>query len=101
MCPLKTWLLSQSLRPSLGSAMFVTSAFRWIPRRRRNWRPSLGSCFTLPLLMGVATCGRTVTADNNFVQATPGCAILFALGQVPGVPDDNRRYGCATLNLDE
>ncbi|HZR21420.1 MAG TPA: hypothetical protein VFE51_29325 [Verrucomicrobiae bacterium] len=42
-----------------------------------------------------------MTADNNFVQATPGCAILFALGQVPGVPDDNRRYGCATLNLDE
>jgi len=27
---------------------------------------------------------------NNFVQATPVCAILLALGQVPGVPDDNR-----------
>jgi hypothetical protein len=27
---------------------------------------------------------------NNFVQATPVCAILFVLSQVPGVPDDNR-----------
>lgn len=30
------------------------------------------------------------TRPNHFVQATPVCAILFALGQVPGVPDDNR-----------
>jgi hypothetical protein len=29
-------------------------------------------------------------AANNFVQATPVCAILFVLSQVPGVPDDNR-----------
>jgi hypothetical protein len=27
---------------------------------------------------------------NNFVQATPVCAILFVLSQVPGVLDDNR-----------
>jgi hypothetical protein len=27
---------------------------------------------------------------NNFVQASPVLAILFALSQVPGVPDDNR-----------
>jgi hypothetical protein len=29
-------------------------------------------------------------AYNNSVQATPVCAILFVLSQVPGVPDDNR-----------
>jgi hypothetical protein len=28
--------------------------------------------------------------SNNFVQATPVCAILFVLCQVPVVPDDNR-----------
>lgn len=27
---------------------------------------------------------------NDFVQATPVCAILFVLSQLPGVPDDNR-----------
>lgn len=27
---------------------------------------------------------------NNFVQATPGFAILSVLSQVPGVPDDTR-----------
>jgi len=27
---------------------------------------------------------------NNFVQASPVCAILFVLSQVPGLPDDNR-----------
>ena len=30
------------------------------------------------------------TEPNNFVQATPVCAILFDLSQVAGVPDDNR-----------
>jgi len=30
------------------------------------------------------------TGLNNFVQATPVCAILFILSQVPGLPDDNR-----------
>jgi hypothetical protein len=24
---------------------------------------------------------------NNFVQATPGCALLFVLAQVPGAPE--------------
>ena len=32
----------------------------------------------------------SVVELNNFVQATPGCAILFVTTQVPGVPDDNR-----------
>jgi hypothetical protein len=32
---------------------------------------------------------------NNFVQATPVFAILLALSQVPGAPDDNR--SAATL----
>ncbi len=27
---------------------------------------------------------------NNCVQATPGCALLFAIAQVPGAPDANR-----------
>jgi len=27
---------------------------------------------------------------NNFVQATPVFAILSAVGQVPGAPDENR-----------
>jgi hypothetical protein len=27
---------------------------------------------------------------NNCVQATPGCALLFILAQVPGTPDAER-----------
>jgi hypothetical protein len=34
---------------------------------------------------------------NNFVQAAAGCAILFALSQVPGVPDDNRSLDVSTI----
>jgi hypothetical protein len=32
----------------------------------------------------------SVRTLNNFVKATPVCALLFVLSQVPGVPDDNR-----------
>jgi hypothetical protein len=31
-----------------------------------------------------------MSGAHNFVQATPVCAILFVLSQLPGVPDDNR-----------
>ena len=37
---------------------------------------------------------------NNFVQATPVCAILLVLRNVPGVPDENRSVkerGCLSL----
>jgi hypothetical protein len=30
------------------------------------------------------------TESNNCVQATPGCALLFILAQVPGAPDAER-----------
>jgi len=56
---------------------------------KQKLEPSLGSFFTLRLLMGVATCGRTVTADK-FVKATPVSAILLVPSQVPGVAYDNR-----------
>jgi hypothetical protein len=31
---------------------------------------------------------------DNCVQATPGCALLFILAQVPGAPDADRRADC-------
>ena len=41
---------------------------------------------------------RAFVQPNNFVQATPGCAILLVVSQKPAAPDDNRSASAYVSN---